>query len=158
MEKKRHKCTKIEIAQSIVIVVLLAVILVGVFFQVTAGEPITGAGYLQNSRIYITDLQIEGNLLRYTVVNKTWRDLYFFAPATIKRQEGEEWVFPKPDKPCTLDKKEPYERGEISPTFPAFSETVVERVLSEEYLERGYYRLVYQEAGSPCFIVTTYTI
>lgn len=156
LNKRRY--TKLEIVQSLIIIVLLTVILIGVFFQVTAGEPITSAGYVTNTRIYITDVCIEGNVLRYTVVNKTWRELYFSAPPVIQRQEGEKWIFPESDKTQTLGKQEPFANGEPSPTFSAFSETVVERVLSEEYLERGHYRIVYQEAGAPCVIVATYTI
>ena len=156
LNKRRY--TKLEILQSLIIIVLLAVILIGVFFQVTAGEPITSVGYVTNTRIYITDVCIEGNVLRYTVVNKTWRELYFSAPPLIQRQEGENWIVPKSDKTQALGKQELFADGEPSPAFPAFSETVVERVLGEECLERGYYRILYQEAGAPCVIVATYTI
>lgn len=158
MAKERRKYSKLEILQSCIIAVLLAVILVGVFFQVTAGKSITGAGYSLNTRIYITDVQQEGNVLRYTVVNKTWRDLYFSAPAMIQRHEGDSWILPKSEEQVTLGKKEPYSYEEPSPTFPAFSETVVERVLNKEHLKPGIYRIVYLEAGAPFVIVEDYTV
>ncbi len=158
MANERRKRTKLGILQGIVIAVLLAVILVGVFFQVTAGEIVTSMGYPVNTRIYITDVRLEDNVLRYTVVNKTWRDLYFYAPPLVQRQEGEDWIIPKSNTQETLGNKEPYLYESPLSTFPAFSETVVELVLREERLEQGYYRFVYQEAGAPCVIVATYTV
>ena len=51
---------------------LLAVVLVVSFFLITAGRVYEADGKVQNTRIYIKDIQYADGVLTCTVVNKTW--------------------------------------------------------------------------------------
>ena len=166
--EKRNDCIhRVKNGLIVMLALVLSYMLIhSLLMGALAGRLYKSDGTVQNTRVYMENVYVEGNVLHYTVVNHTPSDLYHTYRFVQQKKEGA-WCINQPDlsnlpqdalglKGTGRPRKE--RKLPTSPPFPSFSKIEVAYVLREENLSPGDYRVRYQSAGLDFEIVGYYSI